>query len=149
MVKIKKEKCTFISVTTSLKRSIWIRLIGCLGKKTEKYSIYTKSLNPSYMRSIPSRRFLPSWAASLPLAARPSGHILVKIYDFGAVTLRFGVDFDGDLNDLLKFRLQHRKGKSVQQRSGRDHPEDKDGDPGHLDESGRKRINRRLIPSLL
>ena len=75
-----------------------------LGKKTEKYSIYTKSLNPSYMQySIPPLFAELGSVTATYCGKTVKGHILVKIYDFGAVTLRFGVDFDGDLNDLLKF----------------------------------------------
>ncbi|MBU0460753.1 MAG: hypothetical protein KJ597_02880 [Nanoarchaeota archaeon] len=74
-----------------------------LGEKTEKFTLYTKSLNPSYMQySVP-----PLFAdlGNLKLEffdKKVDAHLLVKFYNFGVVTLRFKVDFEGNLDKLLK-----------------------------------------------
>ncbi|MBU0470209.1 MAG: hypothetical protein KKA62_00640 [Nanoarchaeota archaeon] len=81
-----------------------------LGKKTEKFKLYTKSLNPSYMQySVP-----PLFAdfGNLKLQffdKKADAHLLVKFYNFGVVTLRFKVNFEGNLDKLLKLSYSTEK----------------------------------------
>lgn len=104
MAKIKKGEVYFYFCYDISEEIDLDKIDRLLGKKTEKYSIYTKSLSPSYMQySIPPLFAELGSVTTTYCGKTVKGHILVKIYDFGAVTLRFGVDFDGDLNDLLKF----------------------------------------------
>lgn len=104
MIQIKKGKMYFYFCYDISEEIDLNKINKLLGKKTEKYSIYTKSLNPSYMQYSVQPLFAELDSVTTTYCNKAvKGDLLVKIYDFGAVTLRFGVDFNGTFNDLLKF----------------------------------------------